>query len=78
MIAVEIEAPIVDHRIDITSDQLPAQSRLAKVIVLFEKEDLEIPAAQGVLARLRANPASIKEDGQPMKREELHDRTSLR
>ena len=78
MIAVEIEAPIVDHRIDITSDQLPAQSRLAKVIVLFEEDDSKIPATQGVLARLRANPASIKEDGQPMKREELYDRTPLR
>ena len=77
MIAIEIEAPIIDHRINIMSDQLPSQSRMAKIIVMFDKEDSEIPT-QGVLAQLRANPAQTKEDGLPMKREELYDRTGSR
>lgn len=77
MIAVEIEAPIVDHRISIVSDQLPAQSRMAKVIVMFNEDDSVVPT-QGVLARLRAHPAQAKGDGLPMKREELYDRASPR
>lgn len=77
MIAVEIETPIVDHQINICSDQLPAQSRRAKVIVLFEEAEPEAPH-QGVLASLRAHPAQIRGDGLPMKREELYDRASLR
>lgn len=59
MIAVEIEEPIVDYRISIVSDQLPAQSRMAKVIVMFNKDDSEAPA-QGVLAHLRAHPAQAR------------------
>lgn len=77
MIAIEIEAPIIDHRINIMSDQLPSQSRMAKIIVMFEKEDADVPAS-GVLAHLRANPAQAREDGLPMKREELYDRTGTR
>ena len=77
MIAVEIETPIVDHQINICSDRLPAQSRLAKVIVLFEEAELEAPR-NGILASLRANPAQPKGDGLPMKREELYDRAGLR
>jgi hypothetical protein len=75
MIAVEIETPIVDHQINITSDLLPAQSRLAKVIVMFDENDSKT-STQGVLASLRAKPAQAKGDGLPMKREELYDRTS--
>ncbi len=77
MIAVEIETPIVDHQINICSDQLPAQSRRAKVIVLFDETEPEVPY-QSILASLRANPAQIRGDGLPMKREELYDRAGLR
>lgn len=77
MIAVEIEAPIVDHRISIVSDQLPAQSCMAKVIVMFNEDDSEAPAKRA-LAHLRAHPAQVKEDGLPMKREELYGRASPR
>ncbi|MBW8078601.1 MAG: hypothetical protein HKM01_00500 [Gallionella sp.] len=77
MIAIEIEAPIIDHRINVMSDQLPSQSRMAKIIVMFEKEDADVPTS-GVLAHLRANPAQAREDGLPMKREELYDRTGTR
>lgn len=77
MIAVEIEAPIVNHGLNIFSDLLPAQSRLAKVIVMYSEEKPEIPT-QGVLTSLRANPAQIRGDGLAIKRDELYDRTSLR
>lgn len=77
MIAVEIEAPIIDHRLTIFSDLLPAQARLAKVIVMYNEEETE-SWEHGALARLRANPAMMKGDGVPLKREELYDRTSLR
>jgi len=77
MIAIEIEAPIVDHRINITSDQFPAQLRLAKVIVMFNEDDLDA-STQSVLASLRAKPAQVRGDGMPMKREELYDRTGPR
>ncbi|MDP1634260.1 MAG: hypothetical protein Q8L69_06220 [Gallionellaceae bacterium] len=76
MIAIEIETPIVDHRINIISDQLPAQSRMAKVIVMFNEDDSDT-STHGVLASLRAKPAQAKGDGLPMKREELYDRTRL-
>ncbi len=77
MIAVEIETPIIDHQINICSDQLPAQSRRAKVIVLFDEAEPDAPQ-QGILANLRANPVEARGDGQPMNREELYDRASLR
>lgn len=77
MIAIEIETPIIDHRINIVSDQLPAQSRMAKVIVMFNEDDSDI-SAHGVLASLRAKPAQARGDGLPLKREELYDRASPR
>ena len=77
MIAVEIETPIVDHQINICSDRLPAQSRRAKVIVLLDEAEPEVPH-QGILASLRAHPAQIRGDGLPMKREEMYDRAGLR
>ena len=58
MTTVEIEADIVDHRIDIRSDQLPAHARRAKVIVVYEEE----PAAEGaadILALARAAQAAF-------------------
>lgn len=77
MITVEIEAPIIDHRLNIFSVQLPAQSRRAKVIVMFDESNSEVPA-QGALAHLRAHPAQARGDGLPLKREELYDRASPR
>ena len=74
MITVEIEAPIVDHRISIISDQLPAQSRMAKVIVMFNEDDSDT-STHGALASRRAKPAQVRGVGMPMKREELYDRT---
>jgi len=77
MIAVEIEAPIINHRLNIFSDLLPAQSRLAKVIVMYSEEKSDAPT-QGILINLRSNPAQIKGDGLAIKRDDLYDRASLR
>lgn len=77
MNAIELEAPIIDHRITVSSDRLPAQQNCAKVIVLFENTDPQ-PLRKGALAALRANPAQPVQDGQPLTREQLYDRTSLR
>ena len=49
MIAVEIEAPIVNHRIDFSSDRLPSNVEQAKIIVMYEEAsadsgDLDIVA----------------------------------
>ena len=37
MIAIEIAAPIVNHRIDVSSDRLPSNVRQARIIVMYEE-----------------------------------------
>jgi hypothetical protein len=55
MIAIELEAPIIDHRLDVTSLELPAHVTKARVIVLYEglPEDKPITDIDGILARSR-------------------------
>ncbi len=77
MNAIELEAPIIDHRITVSSERLPAQQNCAKVIVLFESPEPVAPR-KGALAALRANPAQPVLDGHPLTREQLYDRASLR
>jgi hypothetical protein len=77
MIAVELETPIVDHRISVCSDQLPARLTHAKVIVLFDDVGPDLPRT-GVLASLRASPVKIRGDGLPLKREEANERPGVR
>ncbi len=76
MNAIEIEAPIINHQTTICSDRLPAQVSCAKVIVLFDSAE-PVPPRKGPLARLRANPVPLREDGLPMTRAALYDRSSL-
>lgn len=52
------------------------QSRMAKVIVMFNEDDSDT-STHGVLASLRAKPTQIRGDGMPMKREELYDRAGI-
>ena len=56
MQAIELEAQINDHRLDIRSDRLPRQGA-AKVIVLYDRTDAA--AAQDILALARAAQASF-------------------
>ena len=53
---------------------LTDESRAAEMF----NEDNSEASAQGVLAHLCAHPAQAKEDGLPMKREELYDRACPR
>jgi hypothetical protein len=37
MITIEIKAPIVNHRIDVSSDRLPSNVGQARIIVMYEE-----------------------------------------
>ena len=39
MIAIEMEAPIINHSISVSSDQLPTNAPRARVIVLYDEAD---------------------------------------
>ncbi len=39
MIAIEMEAPIINHSISVSSDQLPTNAARAKVIVMYEEAE---------------------------------------
>lgn len=56
MHAIEIETPIINHRIEISSQLLPASAARAKVIVMFD-DDIPaqvMPVRMDVLALARA------------------------
>lgn len=59
MHAVEIEAAIVDHRIDVRSELLPASAKRARVIVLYEDVAEEETAPTDILALARAAQAAF-------------------
>ncbi|MDD4928537.1 MAG: hypothetical protein PHP85_04590 [Gallionella sp.] len=40
MIALEMESSIINHRISLASDLLPARARRAKVIVMYEESSV--------------------------------------
>lgn len=58
MIAVEIEAPIVNHRIELTSDKLPSNVGHARIIVMFEEDAADAPEGD-VVALARVARASF-------------------
>ena len=58
MIAVEIEAPIVNHRIDFSSDRLPSNVEQAKIIVMYEEASTE-SGNLDIVALARAARASF-------------------
>jgi UDP-N-acetylenolpyruvoylglucosamine reductase len=59
MIALEMEASIINHRINVASDLLPASARHAKVIVMYEESSVDNAVAPDVLALARAAQASF-------------------
>lgn len=59
MIALEMESVIINHRISLTSDLLPARARHAKVIVMYEESSVEENATADILAAARAAQASF-------------------
>ena len=58
MIAVEIEAPIVNHRIVVSSDKLPAHVKQARIIVMYEPSATEV-SSPDIVALARAARASF-------------------
>lgn len=58
MIAVQIEAPIVNHRIDFSSERLPPHVAQAKIIVMFDDPDRQ-PIKADIVAIARVARASF-------------------
>lgn len=72
MIALEMESSIINHRISLVSDLLPARARHAKVIVMYEESSVEEDAAPDILARARAAQANFpKQDNLALQQEML-------
>lgn len=57
MIALEMEASIINHRVSVASDLLPSSAKHAKVIVMYEEASVEKDAAKDILALARAAQA---------------------
>lgn len=60
MIAVEIEAPIINHRVEFSSDQLPTNIARAKILVMYDEEsNAPSPRETDIVALARAARASF-------------------
>ena len=70
MIAVEIEAPIVNHRIDFSSDRLPSNVERAKIIVMYEEASAE-SRNPDIVALARAARASFPKGDPKQLRDEF-------
>lgn len=71
MIAVEIEAPIINHRIDFSSQCLPSSIVQAKIIVMYE----EPPAGErhtDIVALARIARASFPKSDSKQLHHEFH------
>lgn len=75
MLALEIEAPIVDHSVTVRSELLPAQASMAKVIVLYQELAAGQPdsGARTVLAEFTNRPFRL-ESFEPLSREQANER----
>jgi hypothetical protein len=72
MIALEMEASIINHRVSIASDLLPASARHAKVIVMYEESSVEKEGTPDILALARAAQASFpKQDNRALQQDML-------
>lgn len=58
MITIEIKAPIVNHRIDASSDKLPSNIGQARLIVMYD-EPAAAPVTTDVVASARAARESL-------------------
>lgn len=79
MRAIELEAFVKNHRLELVSDKLPERAEQARVIVLFEtteEKKLE-KKKEGMLARWRQQPIAVA-DARPLTRDEIHERKNLR
>ena len=69
MIAIEIEAPIVNRRIDVSSDKLPSNVGQARIIVMYD-EAAAVRGQSDAVALARAARASFpKREGKQLRDE---------
>ncbi|MGQ0622233.1 MAG: hypothetical protein ACT4QA_20350 [Panacagrimonas sp.] len=76
MIAIEVEAPIVNHRMVIDSGRLPASAKCARAIILLEADAHSSEAANSeiaTIADLILNPVLVGAFT-PLTREEANGR----
>ena len=75
MIAIEIEAPIVNHRVEFSSARLPSNIEHAKIIVMYEEPS---PACQGldIVALARIARASFPQGDPKQLRNEFAEMRS--
>lgn len=59
MIALEMESSIINHRISVASDLLPARVKHAKVIVMYEESGIAEEDAPDILSVARAAQKSF-------------------
>lgn len=61
MITVEIEAPIINHRVEFSSDRLPAHIARAKILVMYDEESnaTSLRETTDIVALARAARASF-------------------
>ncbi len=71
MIAVEIEAPIVNHRLDFSSERLPPNIVQAKIIVMYEEPSAEARNSD-IVALARAARASFPKRDSEQLRNQFH------
>lgn len=71
MIAVEIEAPIVNHRIDFSSERLPSNIVQAKIIVMYE-EPSAVERNYDIVALARIARASFPKGDSRQLHDEFH------
>ncbi|MDO9101864.1 MAG: hypothetical protein Q7J20_08700 [Candidatus Nitrotoga sp.] len=70
MIALEMETSIINHRISVVSDLLPANARHAKVIVMYEESSVGQDAAPDILALAREAQANFpRQDEQALQQD---------
>ena len=62
MIALEIDTSVIDHRLEVRSERLPANISHAKVIVLYEEANVRSATTSktGGLADFLAHPFHVK------------------
>ncbi|MDP1638947.1 MAG: hypothetical protein Q8L62_12960 [Candidatus Nitrotoga sp.] len=72
MIALEMETSIINHRINVVSDLLPANAKHAKVIVMYEESSVGQDAAPDILALAREAQANFpRQDEQALQQDML-------
>jgi hypothetical protein len=74
MIALEMEASIINHRISVASNLLPASAIYAKVIVMYEESSVEKDALPNdILALARAAQASFSKQDNLALQQDFHE-----